>query len=134
MLQPEVVRMNTGSLQCLFPRQTLQVTEESVYLMIQGGILLVSTEEVFPLPPQRIQGIQLRRPLRQPDQLDVIPRSQLHRAIGRVAGVFIQQQSHVPSPVVMMNHAQKRLEVSSLAVVPSQKQAGAGPQVPGPQD
>src|SRR4051794_18347530 len=68
--EPDVFRVDPGSVQGLSICQATSMTDESLHLVIDGRMLLVGTDDVFALAPQRIHRIQLRRPLRQPQTLD----------------------------------------------------------------
>ena len=98
-------------MQCLLIRQATQLIEEAIHLLLNGCVLLVGADHVLALPPHSIHRVQLRRPLRQPQQ-----RHLLGIALGdfrRVGGILIEQQSHMPAPVMGPNFCEERLEVAA---------------------
>jgi hypothetical protein len=119
-------------MQCLLIRQALQMIEEAVLLLCDGRILLVRTDHVLALPPQRVHRVQLRRPVRQPQQRHPFGRPQ--GSLRRVAGILIEQQRHMPTPVVPSNFLEERLEVAATPLLARQEQPGPGPQVHRPED
>ena len=82
----------------LTTREAVQVTEKALDLLVDRRVLLIDGDHVLGLAPQRIPRVQLRRPLRQPQQRHPLGRPQ--RRLGRMARVLIEQQPDVPTPVV----------------------------------
>lgn len=50
-----------------------------------------------------------------------------------MAGILVQQEGHVPAPVVIMNNPQERLEVGRPLMLSGQEQPSASPQVHRPE-
>src|SRR6266404_3336622 len=121
-------------MQRLPARQALKIVDESIYLIIHGGILFVPADSIFPLSPQGIHGVQFGAPLRQPQQIDLIRPGQRRGISGRVARILVQQQGNVPAPVAVMNQVQERFKVCRAAVLAGQEQAVAGTQIHGSED
>lgn len=84
-------------MQCLLIRQAPQIIKEAFHLLLDGRVLLVGTDHVLALTPQSIHRVQFRRPVRQPQQGHPLGRTQ--GGLRRVAGVLIEQEGHVPTPV-----------------------------------
>ena len=47
-------------MQCLLIRQTAQMIEEAIHVLLNGRVLLVGTDYVLALSPQSIHRVQLR--------------------------------------------------------------------------
>jgi hypothetical protein len=107
--------------------------EETLHLFVNGRVLLVGADEVLALTPQGVHRVEFGAPVRQPQQVDVEALSQPRRSLGRVAGVFVQEQRHVPATVTAMDLAQERLEVSGPLMLARQEQSPARTQVQGPE-
>lgn len=105
------------------------MVEEALHLLVDGRILLVGADDILGLTPQGIHRVEFWTSLGQPQQVDVEALGQPHRPFGRVAGVFIQQQRHMPTTVTGMDRAQEHLEVSRPLVLARQEQPPPGAQV-----
>jgi len=119
-------------MQCLPIRQTTQMIEEAVHMLLNGWILPVGTDYVLALSPQGIHWIQLRRPIRQPQQRHPLRLAQ--GGLRRMAGILIEQQGYMPSPVARLNLAEEGLKVAASPPLPRHEQPAPRPQVHGPED
>lgn len=119
-------------MQGLLIRQAAQEGQEEIHLGLDGRVLLVGADDVFGLPPQRVQRVQLRRTLRQPHQGHPLGRPR--RGPGRVGRVLVQQQRHVPAPVVRPRLPQEGLEVSAAPLRARHEQPCPRPQIQRPED
>lgn len=114
-------------MQRLLIRQAPQVMEEAFHLLLDGRILLIGANDVFALPPQGIYRVQLRRPLRQPQQHH--PFGCPQRGLRGVARILIQQQRHMPTPLRRAHLGEDRLEVIAAPLRARQQQPCPRPQV-----
>jgi hypothetical protein len=103
--QPEIIRKYTAGVQDVPDGEVCQMVKEALYLFINGCVLLVGTDDVLTLSPQRVHGVELGAPFRQPQEIDIEALGQLHRCVRRVGRVFIQEQCYMPATVARMNLA-----------------------------
>ena len=121
-------------MQSLIIRQTAQMVNEAMHKIVYGRLLLIGTDDVLCLTPQRVHGIQLRRSFRKPQQRNVHLRGKGLRSKGRVTGIFIQQKCYMPPAVMPLEHMQKSPEVFTSLSLPDQKKAGACFEINGSKD
>src|SRR5438067_4754067 len=107
-------------MQRLLIRQPTQVMEEAAYLLLNRRVLLIGADHVLALPPQRIQRVQRRRALRQPQQGH--PRDGWQRRLGGVAGILVQQQGYMPASVSRPDLRPEGTEVKALPLLPRHQQ------------
>jgi hypothetical protein len=81
-----------------------------------------------------IHGIEFGRTLRQPEQLHVELAGQPSGAGCGVAWVLVQQKSHMPSTVMLVDELQERLKILLLLMLTNQKQPLPGAKIHGPKD
>ena len=98
-------------MQCLPVCQAGHIVEEAIDVRLDGRVLLISADHILGLPPQGIHRVQLRRPVRQPQQGHPLGLAQ--RSLRRMAGVLIEQQCHMPAAVVRPDLREERLEVAA---------------------
>src|SRR5205807_598929 len=103
-------------------------------MIVNRRVLLVGADNIFRLPPQRIHGVQLGGPFRQPQQLDPEQVGQLHRARRGMTGVLVLQQGDRPAPVAAVDQFYERLVIYRPLVLPGQQQPVSGAQVYPPED
>src|SRR3954469_19872624 len=100
--------------------------------LFAGLILLIGTDHILGLPPQGLHRVQLRRPVRQPQQRH--PLRLAHRGLGRMAGILVEQQGHMPASVVPPEFREERLEVAATPPLTRHEEPSPGPQVHRPED
>lgn len=114
-------------MQCLSIRQIVYMLKEPFYLFLNGRVLFIGTDDILRRTPKLVPRVQLRRSLRQPQPCH--PLGPPHRGLRRVARVFVQQQRHMPAPIVPIDLSEERLIVSAFPFLPRQQQPPARPQV-----
>ena len=118
-----------------FPgRKSFQIFKTCRHVFIDRRILHVGADHVLRLPPKMIHGVEFRRTLRQPKELNVEVASQSLRTGCCMARILIQQHGHVPTTIMLVDQVQKRLKVLLLLMLTSQKQPCSGAEIHGPED
>jgi hypothetical protein len=103
-------------------------------MVIDRLVLLAGADLVLGVAPQVVQRVELRRPLGQPDQFGPRPLGHAPGARCGVAGVLVQQQGDVPTPVMPVEVIEERLEVPGPLPLPDQEKLGPRPEVEAPED
>jgi hypothetical protein len=111
-----------------------EVLYEPLDLIINGGVLPVGTDLVLPIAPEVIHRVELGRPLRQPEQLDIEAGDQPLGCSRGVAAILIQQQGDMPTPIMMLDQPQEGLEVLSPLMLSDQEQPSACAEIHHPED
>lgn len=129
-----VAGKDTRCVEGLTRRQTLKVGDESFDLIVNRGVLPAGTDGFLAFPPETFHGIEFRRTVRQPDQLDRQGRRQLQGTAGGVTGIFIQQQRQGPPSVLPMQEMQELLEIGGPSIPTGKEPSSAGAQIHRPED
>lgn len=131
LVEPKVFREESRLTERLLRRQTIQVTDETLHMFIDGRILEIGTDRLFGMTPQMVHRIQVRAALWQPNQFNVQLRGQLLGRLRCMAGVAVQKQDHRSPSIVPMYLAQKSLEVHPALINASHSKTMASANVDG---
>src|SRR5262245_65951722 len=109
--EPEVLSSDASFTLGLRGGAPLNGPDEAIDPVVDRGILMVGTHLLLGITPHGIQGLQRRTPLRQPQQAELQLPRQTGRGVRRVTRVFVLQQPHLPTPIVVLHPLQERPEI-----------------------